>query len=503
MAIVISGVNDNDKITAADGTIDLLSGVSYASTITAPAFTTAGEISAGHINIPNNIQLGQAGVVTATTFVGNLTGNVNATSNLLLQIGGSEKFRVGGSGQLGIGGANYGTSGQVLTSGGSGSAATWSTITGTTINNNANNRIITGSGTANTLEGEANLTFDGNHLTLNTSSSSSRIYLTSGNSDDSSIYFGAQDDTATGAIRYDHSDDSLRLSGYNNSERLRIDSDGRTLINTTAVTNTNDALTVKRAASGFTEMSMTVDANTATGTHANAFVFTKSKNTYWNGLGFQSSHGHIGAIVGKRDAAGADADQEIRIEIGGTGINASEEKTWNFKNNGNLDISGGHLKLANGYGIDFSATSDGSGTDSSELLDDYEEGTWTPTIYRSNNSGVSGSYNHQEGSYVRVGRLVFALFRVDITSFSGGSGHVVMGGLPYSTNSHGVGGWTNVANMRRMYLNGDFARGDDARSLVGASGISYLYVMNLDTDQWDYGNYTRILFDGCISYQTS
>ena len=32
-------------------------------------------------------------------------------------------------GQLGIGGANYGTSGQVLTSGGSGSAATWSTIT--------------------------------------------------------------------------------------------------------------------------------------------------------------------------------------------------------------------------------------------------------------------------------------------------------------------------------------------------------------------------------------
>ena len=57
-----------------------------------------------------------------------LTGNVNATSNLLLQIGGSEKFRVGSSGQLGIGGANYGTSGQVLSSGGSGSAATWQTI---------------------------------------------------------------------------------------------------------------------------------------------------------------------------------------------------------------------------------------------------------------------------------------------------------------------------------------------------------------------------------------
>ena len=36
MAIVISGVNNNDKITASDGTIDLLSGVSFASTITSP-----------------------------------------------------------------------------------------------------------------------------------------------------------------------------------------------------------------------------------------------------------------------------------------------------------------------------------------------------------------------------------------------------------------------------------------------------------------------------------
>ena len=69
MAIVISGVNNNDKITASDGTIDLLSGVSYASTITAPAFTSAGEITAGHINISSGIQLGNAGIITATTLL--------------------------------------------------------------------------------------------------------------------------------------------------------------------------------------------------------------------------------------------------------------------------------------------------------------------------------------------------------------------------------------------------------------------------------------------------
>ena len=155
MAVVISGVNNNDKITATDGSLDLLSVANFSSEVTVPSF-----------KVGSNIQLGNAGVATATTFVGNLTGNVNATSNLLLQIGGSEKFRVASSGQLGIGGANYGTSGQVLTSGGSSSAATWSTITGTTINNNAANRIITGEG-GTTLNGEANLTFNGTTLNVN------------------------------------------------------------------------------------------------------------------------------------------------------------------------------------------------------------------------------------------------------------------------------------------------------------------------------------------------
>ena len=54
------------------------------------------------------------------------------------------------------------TNGHVLTMASGG--ATWQAAGGTTINNNANNRIITGSGTANTLEGESKLTFDGNTL---------------------------------------------------------------------------------------------------------------------------------------------------------------------------------------------------------------------------------------------------------------------------------------------------------------------------------------------------
>ena len=61
------------------------------------------------------------------------------------------------------------------------SGANLTGITGTTINNNADNRIITGSGTANTLNGETNITSDGNNITINRASGSSRgYYLTHG-----------------------------------------------------------------------------------------------------------------------------------------------------------------------------------------------------------------------------------------------------------------------------------------------------------------------------------
>ena len=56
------------------------------------------------------------------------TGLSFGTNEVSINTDGTERFRVGSSGELGIGGATYGTSGQVLTSQGSGSAPQWSTI---------------------------------------------------------------------------------------------------------------------------------------------------------------------------------------------------------------------------------------------------------------------------------------------------------------------------------------------------------------------------------------
>ena len=76
----------------------------------------------------------------------------------------AEKFRFTADNEIGIAGANYGTDGQVLTSGGSGAAVAWEDAGGgavTQINSATNNELVTIGATTTELEAEANLTFDG------------------------------------------------------------------------------------------------------------------------------------------------------------------------------------------------------------------------------------------------------------------------------------------------------------------------------------------------------
>lgn len=87
-----------------------------------------------------------------------------------------------------------------------------------------------------------------------------------------------------------------------------------------------------------------------------------------------------------------------------------------------------------GLGIDFSATADGSGTSSSELFDDYEEGTWSPALSYDTAGTSSFTYAIQQGYYTKVGRSVTAQFKVQLTNFSKGtaSGSLNITGLPYT-----------------------------------------------------------------------
>jgi len=72
-----------------------------------------------------------------------------------------EKFRIGSSGQWGIGGATYGTSGQVFTSGGSGAAPTWTTPTTGTVTSVSGTGSVNGITLTGTVTSSGNITLGG------------------------------------------------------------------------------------------------------------------------------------------------------------------------------------------------------------------------------------------------------------------------------------------------------------------------------------------------------
>ena len=580
MAITISGQNNNDKILASDGVLDQISGFNVVGVLTASTFTTTGEITANHIDVGSSIQLGNAGIVTATTLIGNVTGNVNSTSNLLLQISGSEKFRVGNGGQLGIGGANYGTSGQVLTSGGSGSAPTWSTIASDKITEGNTEAEVYDNGSDGRFtvktEGSERLRIDSSgNVSINSIVSGSTIYgnglgqlrvINNAASTPASLSLFGYGNTTTGdnfaviqfaqqengtlgqvtaeikalAVGTDERGTDLTFTTRPNTssssavERLRIGSSGQIGIAGANYGSSGQVLTSQGSSSAPTWTTIsgtTINSNSdnrvITGSDTANTLNAESTFTHDPSTGdtqiIHSNNSNVADLLVQHTGSGAAAVARLTLHAGSNANSGCQlglivgSHSWYLetpKNAGNLNfmkggqkfrmtgdghfgIDDGNLQInGSGHGVDF-AQGASTGT-AANILDEYEEGTFTPSIIRSS-AGYSGSYNYRHGVYTRIGRFVFCYIDVDIGSFTGGGGHVGLSGLPFSVNNHGLPGWPHSMHMSRMYLDGDYAAGVDTRT-IRFTGTDYGYLMNIDDDQWDYGNYSRVIFSGSFTY---
>jgi hypothetical protein len=98
-----------------------------------------------------------------------------------------------------------------------------------------------------------------------------------------------------------------------------------------------------------------------------------------------------------------------------------------------LTLTTGNVIVASGQGIDFSAT---PGTGTSELLNDYEEGTWTPNLVVSSGS-VTVNSSFTKGAYTKVGRLVTLTGLIDVDSVSTPGGTARVLGLPFTPAGSG------------------------------------------------------------------
>jgi hypothetical protein len=91
-------------------------------------------------------------------------------------------------------------------------------------------------------------------------------------------------------------------------------------------------------------------------------------------------------------------------------------------------------------GLTFNATQSASA--GANTLDDYEEGTWTPSL------GGDTTYNGQTGTYTKVGRMVVARGNVNVATIGTGSTRIISG-LPFTTATIfgvQVGYWGLTAN---------------------------------------------------------
>ena len=109
----------------------------------------------------------------------------------------------------------------------------------------------------------------------------------------------------------------------------------------------------------------------------------------------------------------------------------NESEVMRFKDSDDVEVANGNVVIkTSGKGINCSATADAGGM-SNDLLDDYEEGTWTPALtYGGNAVGL----NTPVGTYVKVGNLICCRCRCHTTDNPAGN-NVNISGLPYTSSN--------------------------------------------------------------------
>ena len=212
-----------------------------------------------------------------------------------------------------------------------------------------------------------------------------------------------------------------------------IDVDGTTNLD---VVDIDGALTQDGGAV-FNEAGANVDFRVEGDTDTNALVVDASQNRVGIGEATPASKLEI--------TAGGNSHGLLRLNESDasnlSGYMQFDSNGTNKANVQNANNAGIHLCVGTGGSVVFTAL----GYTSANALDDYEEGTWTPTLSSTN---ASFSYGTQSGEYIKVGRIVFVSFRIALNSSPTGttSNTTFVTGLPIAIDSTAHFGGTHAGH---------------------------------------------------------
>ena len=159
----------------------------------------------------------------------------------------------------------------------------------------------------------------------------------------------------------------------------------------------------------------------------------------------------------------------LSLGVSSGNASGSIEDDVRIDSNGHLTIQDGNLVIGtSGHGIDFSATGNGSGTMTSEVLDDYEEGTFTPAAGSPAISGTSPTYT---GFYTKIGNIVTCRIAVSSTGNDlNVTSYAVITGLPFtSAASGGLGTGVVVTEDIDVFDRQGFVNGANNATVVYVS----------------------------------
>ena len=166
-------------------------------------------------------------------------------------------------------------------------------------------------------------------------------------------------------------------------------------------------------------------------------------------------------------------------------INASQIQTP-ITLPGDVTLSTGNLIIGtSGKGIDFSVT---PGTGTSELLADYEEGTFTPTATQGT-SAPTLTYTLRSGKYTKIGRVVTANMEFIINTVTvPGVGATQITGLPFASTEATYGG-QGMIGYNDALVNAVYGCWTNSTTVVFRSGTRS---SSNDDGGWSSGGYLNL-----------
>ena len=275
---------------------------------------------------------------------------------------------------------------------------------------------------------------------------------------------------------------------------LKVDStNNRVGIGTAAPYSTAESLSARTTAltsiAAFATMPLTVTDSTAFAAGVGGGINFRAKLS-------ASLYSDYAAIWSQREVATSNDYKGSLIFGTSDNSNGYPIERFSIASTGNVSIANGNVVMTtSGKGIDFSATANSSGTMTSELLNDYEEGTWTATL-----TGTVANPTipvTTTGRYTKIGRVVSisAFFSSVITT--GASGRIQITGLPFTNNSSIASVGTAAFNSMATFTGSPFASlaASDTTVIMFSSNSAASYAAvnfnaGITQDLWVSLNYT-------------